>query len=160
MFDFKPDPNQDTDLKLSSACCKGMLYAAVSFAVVSIIAYSIWAFRLVLGSYPMFASVAVIYLALSGFALGQLVVKPGSTLKFSLFFALSFLVYAIFYCVFWFGLKGKFHGDLYGSFVGLAVMTWMFRKVFASKAPFYLSLLSCSPVTPSVTIWGEKRMFW
>jgi hypothetical protein len=113
-----------------------MLYAAVSFAVVSIIAYSIWAFRLVPGRFPMFASVAIIYLALSGFALDQLVVKPGSTLKFSLFFALSFLVYAIFYCVFWFGLKGKFHGDLYGSFVGLAVMTWMFRKAFASKAPF------------------------
>lgn len=141
MFDLAPEQNQETELKLSSGCCKGMLYASVAFAVVSVIAYSIWAFRLVPGRIPMFASIAVIYLGLSGFALGQLVVKPGSTFKFFVLFALSFFLYALAYCVFWFGLKGKFHADLYGSFVGLLVMTWMFRKSFGSDKPF-LPLLS------------------
>ena len=141
MFDLAPNEEQANEAAQRSGCCQGMLYGAVAFAVVSVIAYSIWAFRLVPGRYPMWGSIAVVYLGLSGFALSQLVVKPKSTLRFFSLFAVSFLLYAICYCVFWFGLKGKYHADLYGSFLGLLLMVVLFKSAFGSRKPL-LPLLS------------------
>ena len=141
MFDLAPDPTQENNVKKSCGCCQGMLYGAIAFAVVSVIAYSIWAFRLVPGRYAMWASIAVVYLGLSGFALARLVVKPNSTLKFFGLFAISFFLYAVAYCLFWFGLKGQYHADLYGSFIGLWIMTCLFKKAFGSDKPV-LPLLS------------------
>ena len=136
MFNLAPDQSRPTGNPSSIHCCHGMPYSAFAFALVSIIAYSIWAFRLVPGPGPMYGSIAVVYLGLSGLALSRLVLDPGVRLKFCLFFAFAFLVYALFWCLFWFGLKGKFHADLYGSAVGLAAMTWLFQKVFACKKGF------------------------
>lgn len=141
MFDLKPNEEKVAELNQRSGCCQGMLYGAIAFGVVSVIAYSIWAFRLVPGRYPMWGTIAVVYLGLSGFALGQLVVKPKSTFKFVGLFAISFLLYAVCYCVFWFGLKGKYHADLYGSFLGLLLMVVLLRFAFRSKKPV-LPLLS------------------
>ena len=146
MFDLAPDPSQENDLQQTCGCCKGMLYGAIAFGVVSVIAYSIWAFRLVPGRYPMWGSIAVVYLGLSGFALGQLVVKPKSTMKFFGLFALSFFLYALSYCVFWFGLKGKFQADLFGSFLGLVIMAALFRSAFGSQQallPLVSVLFTC-----------------
>ena len=94
----------------------------------------------------MFASIAVVYLVLSGFSLSGLVYKPRVVLQFCIFFALAFLVYTIFWCLFWFGLKGQYYADLYGSFVGLAVLTWLFMKVFGKNTgflPFFSVLFTC-----------------
>ena len=146
MFDLAPDPNQENNLRWTSGCCKGMLYGAISFGVVSIIAYSIWAFRLVPGRYPMWGSIAVVYLGLSSFALGQLVVKPNSVMKFFGLFAFSFFLYAFSYCLFWFGLKGKFQADLFGSFFGLLIMAALFRSSFGSNKallPLVSVLFTC-----------------
>lgn len=146
MFNFTPDRTQNSETGSSTHCCYGMPYAAFAYGLVSVIAYSIWAFRLVPGAGPMFSSIAVVYFVLSGLSLSRLVRKSGVTAKFCIFFALAFLVYAIFWCLFWFGLKGKFHADLYGSALGLAAMTWLFMKAFGKKSgflPLFAVLFTC-----------------
>ncbi|MCB1120115.1 MAG: hypothetical protein KJT03_01090 [Verrucomicrobiae bacterium] len=171
MFDFSIDRTRNSGTSSSLHCCFGMPYAAFAFGLVSVIAYSIWAFRLVPGRYAMFGAIAVVYLVLSGLAFSRLVLKPGSTGKFCVFFALAFLQYAFIWCLFWFGLKGKFHADLYGSVVGLAVMTWMFRVAFKANAcflPLFGVLFTCYTIgyylggeahalikgPPGMLLWG------
>jgi len=113
-----------------------ILFGSLSFGAVSAFAYAIWAFRLVPGRTAMYCAIAAIYIGLSGLALSRLAIAPKIKLRFSLFFASSFVVYAIFWCLLWFGLKGKYHGDLWGSLLGLAAMTWLFQKAFDSKNGF------------------------
>ncbi|MBI4623432.1 MAG: hypothetical protein HY736_09485 [Verrucomicrobia bacterium] len=107
-----------------------MLYGSVSFGAVSVLAYSIWAYRLVPGTAAMYATIAAVYVGLSGLALSRLVLAPGAWKRFPLFFATVFIVYALCWCAFWFGLKGKFHADLFGAVAGLAVATWMLQGAF------------------------------
>lgn len=160
MFGLENDPTQTADKNASIQCCYGMPYAAFAFGLVSVIAYSIWAFHLVPGRGPMYISIAVVYFGLSGIALSRLVNKPRTTFRFCLFFAFSFFVYAILWCLFWFGLKGKFHADLYGSFVGLAAMTWLFMKVFGMKSgflPLFAVLFTCHTI--GYYLGGEAHEF-
>ena len=138
MFGLEPDRTVKTETGSSIFCCKGMPYAAFAFAVVSVIAYSIWAFRLVPGRAPMYISIALVYFGLSGLSLSRLVVRPGTIGRFCVVFASLFLIYAVFWCLFWFGLKGKFHADLYGSAVGLAAMTFLFLKVLEKREGFLI----------------------
>ncbi len=92
-----------------------ILYGGIGFGVVSVIAYSIWAFRLIRGQGPMYASIALVYLLLSGWVLSRLTLGPKNQIRFTALFAVAFLGYAVLWCLFWFGLKGQHHGDLYGS---------------------------------------------
>lgn len=129
---------QKTDNNSPLFCCHGMPYGAFAYGVVSVIAYSIWAFKIVPGQVPMYTTIAVIYLLLSGISLSRLVVAPGDRVRFSVFFALAFLAYAVLWCLFWFGLKGRYEADLWGSAVGLMAMTWIFQKVFQKKTGFLI----------------------
>jgi hypothetical protein len=131
-FDFKPEPNATT----GPSAAASILWASLSFGVVSVLAYSIWAFRLVSGTGPMYAAITIVYLGLSGSVLGRLVRAPRAVLRFSIFFALTFFAYAVVWCLFWFGLHGKHHADLFGSLVGLAAMTWLFQRAFGNKRDF------------------------
>lgn len=107
-----------------------MAYGAGSVGLVSVAAYSIWAYRLVPGAAAMYAAIAAIYLGLAGLALGRLVAGPGGTARFIGLFAVAFAVYAVIWCAFWFGLKGRHHADLYGAAAGLAAMVWLLHRAF------------------------------
>jgi hypothetical protein len=111
-----------------------LAYGAVSFGVVSVAAYSIWAFRLVPGEAAMYAAIAVVYLGLGGLALSRLVNAPGTAGRFTGLFALGFLAYALCWCACWFGLRGRYFADFWGALAGLTVMTVMFRSAFGSTA--------------------------
>lgn len=144
-FDFKPEPNSTADQTAAAS----MLWGGISFCFVSLLAYSIWALRLVGGTGPMYAAITIVYLGLSGVALSRLVRAPRAVLRFSIFFALAFLVYAVVWCLFWFGLHGKHFADLWGSIVGLAVMTWLFRRVFGNRddfLPIFAVLFLCHTI--------------
>ncbi len=110
-----------------------IVYGSVSFGAVSLLAYSIWAFRLVPGAGAMYATTALVYIGLSGLALSRLVAQPGAWKRFPACFALVFLVYAVCWCAFWFGLKGKYRADLYGALAGLLAMTWLLQRAFGSQ---------------------------
>jgi hypothetical protein len=112
------------------------LYGSLSFGAVSVLAYSIWAYRLIPGEATLYACTAAVYIGLAGLALSRIVTTPSSRKRFPLTFAVGFLIYAIGWCAFWFGLAGKFHADLWGSAVGLVGMTWLFRRAFSSRSPF------------------------
>ncbi len=117
-----------------------MVQGGLSFGAVSVVAYAIWAWRLIPGTGAMYASIALVYVGLSGLALGRLVAGPGATGRFALLFATGFAAYAIGWCAFWFGLKGKYHADLYGALVGLAAMTWIFQRAFGKQGGFLVPL--------------------
>lgn len=160
MFGLSPDRTQNSDISIPGTACNAMIYASISFGVVSVIAYSIWAFQLIPGPGPgpMFASIAVVYLGLSGIALSQQLVNRGVTVRFCLFFAFAFLVYASCWCLFWFVLKGRYHADLYGSVVGLSLMTWLFMKVFNYSGNFlppFAVLFTCH--TLDYSLGGEAH---
>jgi hypothetical protein len=130
----------------SGSAFNAMVYGALSFGIVSVIAYSIWAFRLIPGTAAMYSATAAVYLGLSGLALSRLVPTPGAWKRFPFLFAASFMAYAICWCAFWFGLKGKFHADLWGAAVGLAVMTWILHRSFGTRArflPHFAVLFTC-----------------
>ena len=111
-------------------------YGAVSFGLVSVLAYSVWAYRLIEGTAAMYSAVAAIYIGLTGVALSRLVIGRGASGRFALLFAVAFLLYAVAWCAFWFGLKGKHHADLWGSVVGLAALTWLLQRAFDKKDDF------------------------
>ena len=113
-----------------------ILHGSVSFAVVSVVAYSIWAYRLVPGTVAMYCAIAAVYIGLSGLALSRLIRVPGAWKRFPVLFALAFLLYAICWCAFWFGLKGKYHADLFGFVAGLAALTWLLRAGFGGRPDF------------------------
>lgn len=115
-----------------------IIYGAASFGLVSVLAYSIWAYRLIGGTAAMYAAVAAIYLGLTGLALSRLVVGRGTSRRFAVLFAVAFLAYAVVWCAFWFGLKGKHHADLWGSAVGLAAMTSLVQGAFGKRGDFLL----------------------
>jgi hypothetical protein len=113
-----------------------ILYGSISFGVVSLMAYSIWAFRLVPGTVGLYSTTALVYLGLGGLALSRLVNVPGAWRKFPPLFALAFLLYAIGWCVCWFGLKGKHGADFYGALLGLAAATWLLQNAFGKRQAF------------------------
>src|SRR5438045_3262593 len=67
-----------------------MTYAAACFAVVSVIAYSIWAYRLIAGTAAMYAAIALVYVGLSGITLSRLVIGRGGMARFAALFAAAF----------------------------------------------------------------------
>lgn len=111
-------------------------YGSVSFGVVSMLAYSIWAYHLIPGAAAMYSTTALVYVGLSGLALSRLVDPPRSRKRFPLLFAAVFLVYAVGWCAFWFGLKGKHQADLYGAAAGLAGATAMLQGAFGRSGGF------------------------
>lgn len=128
------------DAPAPRSLASSVLYGALSFAAVSAAAYSIWAFRLLRQEAVLYSAIAFVYLGLGGLALGRLVVAPGAWKRFPLLFAAAFLVYAIGWCAFWFGLRGKHLADLWGALAGLAAMTWLLQSAFGTR-PGFLRLL-------------------
>jgi hypothetical protein len=113
-----------------------VVYGAVGFGAVSVIAYSLWAFRLIEQEIPLYSAIAAIYLGLTGIVLSRLVHRRGAGPRFSLLFAAAFLVYAAAWCAAWFGLRGKHHADLWGAATGLAAMVLLLRRAFGKRGEF------------------------
>lgn len=111
-------------------------YGALSFGAVSVLAYSLWAFRLIGSEGPLYAAIAAVYLGFTGLALGRLVPGPGAVRRFAGLFAVAFLAYAVVWCAAWFGLRGKHHADLWGAAGGLAPMAWLVQRAFGQRGGF------------------------
>jgi hypothetical protein len=113
-----------------------MIYGGISFGVVSVLAYSIWAFRLVPGTAALYSATAAVYVGLAGLALSRLVQAGNARRRFPLLFAAGFVTYALCWCAFWFGLKGKYHADLWGAAAGLAAMTCVLQRGLGTRRDF------------------------
>ncbi len=113
-----------------------LIYGALSFGIVSTLAYTIWAFRLVPGTAGLYTTTALVYVGLGGLALSRLVVAPHAWRRFPPCFAAVFLAYAVVWCLCWFGLRGKYQADLWGAIAGLAAVTWLLQRAFGARGGF------------------------
>lgn len=141
-----PSPVAAQSPPSASGAGAAMLYGSVSFGAVSVLAYSIWAFRVVPGEAALYGAIAVVYLGLGGLALSRLVSAPGAWKRFPPRFAAGFALYALAWCACWFGLRGKFLADYWGAAAGLAGLTWWLRRHLGSHAAFwppFAVLLAC-----------------
>jgi len=138
-FGLTPDrisPASNFPGEPASSWTFSVVYGGLSFGAVSVLAYSIWAFKLIPGAAAMYLGIAAIYIGCTGLALGRLVPGPGRSKRFALLFAVTFACYALLWCAFWFGLKGRHQADLWGSLFGLAVMTWLILRAFGVRNEF------------------------
>lgn len=147
-----------------------LIFGAVSFGLVSTLAYTIWAFRLVPGTAALYTTTALVYVGLGGLALSQLVPAPGAWKRFPPCFAVVFLAYAALWCLFWFGLRGRYRADLWGAVAGLAAVTWLLQRAFGRRTGFLLAFVVLLGLHSGGYYLGEKlyavvgrssgRLFW
>jgi len=108
------------------------LRGAIGFAVVSVGAFSVWAFagrwfRGHGGEGALYAAIAGVFIALSGLLLHPLVRGERRLRRFYAAFAPAFLVYAVVWSGFWFWLgqgPGEWFGSLLGSATFVAILAW------------------------------------
>lgn len=139
VFSRMADPAADTPRVPSLVF--SIIYGAVGLALVSVVAYSIWALGLMRGR-AMWAAIAIVYLSLGGVVLSRLVIGPGAAGRFAGLFAVAFIAYAGAYCAFWFGLEGNHYADLWGSALGLAFVTLLVMRAFGRRDGFWLLFLA------------------
>ncbi len=118
-----------------------LTFGCLSFGAVSTLAYGIWAFRLVPSPTGLYVTTTLVYLGLGGLALSRLVAVPGAWRRFPFCFATVFLAYAVLWCGFWFGLRGKYQADLFGAMAGLAAMTWLLHRAFGQLRGFLVAFI-------------------
>jgi hypothetical protein len=134
LFDLSPDRLRAPDGALPPlpTAARAVLWGSLGLAAVSLAAYSLWAFRLVAGTGALYASVAAVYLASSGWLLARLV-PPAGRVRYLGLFTIGFAGYATLWCLCWFGLRGRYHADFHGSVLGLAWLAWLHWRAFAAR---------------------------
>jgi hypothetical protein len=109
-----------------------ILSGAWRFALVSLVAFSVWAFggklfRGIGGEPTMYAAIAIVFMGFSGLALSPLAPGPRPFLRFYSVFVPSFLAYAAVWSGLWFALgfgSGEWLASLAGSLVFVAIACW------------------------------------
>lgn len=118
------------------------IHGALGFALVSLAAFSVWAFGVrffkgVGGEPAMYAAIAVVFMLLSGLLLGGL---AGGAGRFYKAFVPAFFLYAAVWCAAWFGLGGR-QGEWLGAAAGCLVFTWVAMKLAGSSRGWWLVAL-------------------
>ena len=109
-----------------------LIRGSIGFALVSLAAFSVWAFggKLFRGSSGeiwLYGACTLVFVALSGVLLHPLVRGPGSLLRFYSVFIPAFLGYAVVWCIAWFALRfgpGEWLGSFLGSIAFVGVISW------------------------------------
>jgi hypothetical protein len=133
----------------SGSLAGAMLRGAVGFAVVSIVAFSVWAFGSGLfrgrgGEPVLYAAIAVVFLGLTGLVMHPLVEGDRKLARFYAAFVPAFLLYAIVWSGFWFWLKfglGEWLGAAAGSLVFVAYTAWrlgQWKSFWIAAAVFFV----------------------
>ncbi len=111
---------------------KATLSGAWRFAVVSVLAYGIWAFGGRMSTVVLYSSIALAFVVLSGLLMYPLVRGPHPIRRFYAIFVPGFLLYAVLWCAGWFGLGGEI-GENWGSGAGLAAFAFVIARAFKAK---------------------------
>jgi hypothetical protein len=113
-----------------------MIRGTIGFGIVSLAAFSVWAFggkwfQNHLGEGGLYAACALVFLALSGLLLNPLMRGSESFVRFYAIFIPAFLAYATVWCAAWFLLRfgpGEWLGSLLGTAAFVGVVNWRFHK--------------------------------
>ena len=118
----------------SNPSSRAILRGALGFGLVSLIAFSVWAFgggwfRGRGGEPAMYLAIAAVFAVFSGLLLHPLVLGPKKLVRFYQAFVPAFLIYAAVWSGFWFWLKygaGEWLGAGVGSIAFVAYTAWRF----------------------------------
>lgn len=119
-----------------------IIHGALGFALVSVVAFSVWAYSGALfgglkSELVLYSTIAAVFMALSGFILSPL---AGSMGRFYKTFPLAFLLYSVAWCVAWFSLRGR-AGEWIGAAAGCVVFTWIILKLMGSTRGWLLTTI-------------------
>jgi len=111
-----------------------MLLGGLAFSVVSVLAYSLWAFPpgFIKGELALYSSIALTYLLLAGLFLHRLVPGERKIVRFYAAFVPGFLAYSILWTICYFSLRGTL-GETVGSALGLAALTAIMLAVLQRR---------------------------
>lgn len=137
-----------------------LLHGALGFALVSIAAFSIWAFaakyfRDFGGELGMYAAIAAVFLGLSGLILAPL---AGGLGRFYKAFLPAFLLYSVVWCIAWFGLKGR-TGEWVGAGAGCLVFAWISMKMLGSTRGWIIAALGLFVLHSAGYFAGDWAMY-
>ncbi|MDZ4288787.1 MAG: hypothetical protein U0984_12555 [Prosthecobacter sp.] len=110
---------------------RDLVRGALGFALVSVLAFSLWAFagRWFPGDGALYTAIAVVFLGGSGLVLAPL---AGGAGRFYRAFVPAFLVYSVLWCVAWFGIGGKpgeWAGAVAGGLAFTGISLWVLGGV-------------------------------
>ncbi len=119
---------------------KNVVWGAIGFAGVSLLAFSLWAF---LGRWfgkhggegVLYAAIAAVFLLATGLVLHPLMEGEHRLRRFTVAFVPAFLAYALVWSGFWFWLKFGL-GEWLGALVGSLVFVSLWRRWNPSSEPF------------------------
>jgi len=145
---------------MSRNLLKDTLHGSIGFAVVSVAAFSVWAFgsgwfRNFGGELGMYSAIAAVFLGLSGLVLGPL---AGGMGRFYKAFLPAFFVYAIVWCVAWFGLHGRL-GEWTGAGSGCVAFAWIAMKMLGSTRGWLLAALALFVLHTAGYFAGDWSMY-
>lgn len=121
---------------------RATLHGAFGFALVSVAAFSIWAyaaefFRHLGGELGMYSAIAMVFLGFSGLILAPL---AGGVRPFYSAFLPAFFAYSVLWCVAWFGLKGR-AGEWTGAALGCLAFTLISMKILGSAKHWLMAAM-------------------
>ena len=123
--------------------CHGVaaLRGTLSFTVVSLAGFSVWAFAggwfyRNVGEAGLYAACAIVFIGLAGLLMHPLLQGSNRILRFYIAFVPAFLAYAVVWSVCWFLLKFG-PGEWLGSFLGCATFAWVLGKMLKSAERFW-----------------------
>ncbi len=139
---------------------KDTVHGGLGFAVVSIAAFSVWAFgagwfRNFGGELGMYAAIAAVFLGLSGLVLGPL---AGGVGRFYKAFLPAFFVYAVVWTAAWFALPDK-RGEWIGAAAGCLVFAWIAMKMLGSTRGWLLAALALFILHTAGYFAGDWAMY-
>jgi hypothetical protein len=133
---------------------------AIRFGLVSLAAYSIWAFVPRLGGSEagMYTLIALVYLGAAGFALSGLLHGEQKLRRTWRLFLPAFLLYAVIWCAAWFGLHGRL-GECVGAILGsIAFAAWYWHGL-GRPAHFWLGAIVLSSLHAAGYFAGSAWMY-
>ena len=118
------------------------LHGSIGFALVSLGAYSIWAFAPRSGGSElgMYALIAFVFLVGTGVALAGLLRGEHRVRRFYAFFLPAFLGYAVLWSAAWFLLKGR-PGEWVGAAAGTLFFSWIAWRSLRKPGGFAVGAL-------------------
>lgn len=137
-----------------------LLHGALGFALVSLAAFSIWAFAGKFfaplgGEVAMYAAIAAVFLGFSGLLLGRL---AGGIGRFYQAFLPAFFLYAIVWCIAWFAFKNR-TGEWLGAAAGSLIFTYISMKMLGSTRGWLLAAVALFCLHTAGYFAGDWAMY-
>ena len=139
---------------------RSTLHGCIGFAVVSIAAYSIWAFvpRIAGSEIGMYALIALVYLGGAGLALCGLLHGENRLRRFYRLFLPAFFGYALLWSLAWFVIKGR-PGEWIGSVAGTLFFAFVAWKSLGRASGFWIAALMLFALHTLGYFIGGKWMY-